>query len=208
MGLMDQFRCPTGRQGKIVAGLMNRGHKPLTTWGLTHVTIQPDLVILDVGCGGGGTINRLAEMTPQGKVFGVDYSADMVEYAKKLNQKLVEQGRVEIVEGSADKTGLPDSFFDLVTACETYYFWPSLPDAFNEILRVLKPNGSFLMISEMIKDGICDVKRAGLIEKTHVQLVRLDEIVGMLRAAGFVEVEVDRKPDSAWNTVAAKKPPA
>ncbi len=197
-----------GRQGKIVASLMNRAHKPLTTWGLTHATIQLDYTILDVGCGGGKTINRLAEMTPQGKVFGVDYSADMVEYAKKLNRKLVEHGRVEIVEGSADKTGQPDGFFDLVTACETYYFWPSLPAAFEEILRVLKPNGTFLIISEMVKDGVSDVKRADLIKKTHVQLVKLDDIVSMLGSAGFVDVEVDRKPNSAWNTVTAKKPPA
>ncbi len=208
MGLMDQFRCPTGRQGKIVAALMNRGHKPLTTWGLTHIAIQPDYTILDVGCGGGKTVNRLAEMTPQGKVFGVDYSPDMVAYAKKLNCKLVEQGRVKIVEGSADKTELPDGFFDLVTACETYYFWPNLPAAFEEILRVLKPNGTFLIISEMVKDGVSDVKRADLIKKTHVQLVKLDDIVSMLGSVGFVDVEVNRKPDSAWNTVTAKKPPA
>ena len=206
MDLMDQFKCPRGRQGRIVAALMNRGHKTLTTWGLTHVVIQSNFTILDVGCGGGKTVNRLAEMTPQGKVFGVDYSSDMVEYTRKLNRKLVEQGRVEIVEGSADRTGLPSDTFDLVTACETYYFWPSLPNAFKEILRVLKPDGTFLMINEMIKDGVCDVKRADLIEKTHVRLYGLEEIKGMLQSAGFVEVEVNRKPDSAWNTIAAKKP--
>jgi len=207
MDVMDQFRCPTGRQGRTVAAHMNRDHWDLTTWGLTHVKVQPDFVILDVGCGGGKTVNRLAQKAPQGKVVGVDYSPDMVAYAKKMNRKLVEQGRVEIVEGSADKTGLPECFFDLVTACETYYFWFSLPAAFEEIIRVLKPEGTFLMINEMVKDGVYELEMAELIEKVHVRLFGLDEIEGMLRSAGFVDVEVDRKPDSAWNTVAAKKPP-
>jgi ubiquinone/menaquinone biosynthesis C-methylase UbiE len=105
-GLMGQFRRPTGRRGRFVAALMNRGHKPLTLWGLTHVNIESDYVILDVGCGGGKTVNRLAQKVPLGKVFGIDYSADMVEYSKKVNKKLIAEDRVEIVEGSVEKMGL------------------------------------------------------------------------------------------------------
>ena len=58
--LMDQYRCPTGLQGRIVAAGMNRGHSDLTTWGLKKARIEPEFVILDVGCGGGKTIKRLA----------------------------------------------------------------------------------------------------------------------------------------------------
>ena len=85
-GLMDQFRRPTGRIGRFAAALMNRGHKPLTLWGLTHVKIEPNYIILDVGCGGGKTVNRLAQQAPLGKVFGIDYSADMVKYSKKVKK--------------------------------------------------------------------------------------------------------------------------
>lgn len=206
MGLWDQFQCPKGRQGRIVAALMNRGHKALTTWGLTHVTIQPDYTILDVGCGGGRTINRLAQQVPQGKVYGIDCSPDMVEYARKVNKEFVKQNQVEIRQASVDKTGLPDDFFDLVTACETYYFWPSLPEAFKEIKRVLKPNGKFLLISEMVKDGVHDVARAKIIEKTHVHLVPIEETSNMLQSAGFSNIEAVRKEDSAWNVIIAQKP--
>ncbi len=206
MGLMDQFQRPTGRQGRTVAALMNQRHKALTTWGLTHVTIAPDYTILDVGCGGGKTINRLAQQATQGKVFGIDYSPDMVEYAREVNKKFVAQNQVEIVEASVQKTGFPSDFFNLVTACETYYFWPSLPDAFTEIKRVLKPNGKFLMVNEMVADGVYEVKQAKLIEKTHLHLFRLDEISNMLQSAGFVDVKVFRKDKSPWNAVVAQKP--
>lgn len=47
MGFMDQFRRPTGRQGRIVAAAMNKDHEALTTWGLTHITIASDYLILD-----------------------------------------------------------------------------------------------------------------------------------------------------------------
>jgi ubiquinone/menaquinone biosynthesis C-methylase UbiE len=67
------------------------------------VNIELDYVILDVGCAGGKTVSRLAQQAVQGKVFGIDYSADMVEYSKKVNKKLIAENRVEIIEGSVER---------------------------------------------------------------------------------------------------------
>ena len=130
----------------------------------------------------------------------------MVEFAKEVNKKFLAQNRVEIVEGSVEKMVFPDNFFDLVTAFETYYFWSSLPDAFQEIKRVLKPEGKLLMVNEMAKDGVYEVKNAELIEKTHVRLFALDEIRSFLQSAGFVEVKVFTKCKSPWNAILAQKP--
>ena len=133
-----QYRCPMGVLGRKVAANMNKGHWDLTTWGLKHMTIKSDSVILDVGCGGGKTISRLARRAVQGKVYGIDCSADMVEFSKQVNKKLIATNRVEIVQGTVEKTGFKDDFFDLVTAIETYYFWANLAQAFLEIKRILK----------------------------------------------------------------------
>ena len=100
--LMDQYKRPTGRRGRVTAALMNHRHKPLTLWGLAHVNIELDYVILDVGCGGGKTVSRLAQRAVLGKVFGIEHSAEMVEYFKKVNKKCaraIAKNRVEIIEG-------------------------------------------------------------------------------------------------------------
>ena len=203
--LLDQYKRPTGRRGRVVAALMNKGHEALTLWGLTHVNTEADYVILDVGCGGGKTVNRLAKQAPLGRVFGIDYSADMVAYSRKVNKKLIAERRVEIVEASVEKTGFPDSFFDLVTAVETYYFWPSLPDALREIKRVLKPNGKLLMVNEMVKDGVYEIKNAKTIEQAHVRLIQLEEIKKTLLSVGFTDVQVFAKAGTPWNAVLAQK---
>jgi SAM-dependent methyltransferase len=204
-GLMDQYRCPTGRRGRFVAALMNRGHKSLSLWGLTHVNIEPAHVILDVGCGGGKTVNRLAKRAPLGKVFGIDYSEDMVEYSKKVNKKLIAENRVEIVEGSVEKLGFSDDFFDLVTAIETYYFWPSFSDALKEIRRVLKPGGKLLIVNEMVKDGVYEIKHAEMIKQAYVRLISLDEIRNTVLRVGFADVQIFNKAGSPWNAILAKK---
>jgi ubiquinone/menaquinone biosynthesis C-methylase UbiE len=204
--LMDQYKCPTGRRGRLVAALMNKDHKPLTLWGLTHVNIEPDYVILDVGCGGGKTVDRLAQRTPLGKVFGIDYSEEMVTYSRKVNKTLITENRVEIVEGSVEKTGFPDNLFDLVTAIETYYFWPSFSDALREIKRVLKPSGKLLIVNEMVKDGVYEIKYAKTIEQTHVCLLSLEEIRDVMHAVGFADVQIFTKAESPWNAILAQKP--
>lgn len=208
MDLYDQFQRPTGHPGKVVAALMNKSHLRLTTWGLTHVTIEPGFTILDVGCGGGKTVNRLAALVPDGKAYGIDYSPDMVAFTTKLNKKYIEEGKVEVAEAQAEKTDFPNCTFDLVTAVETYYFWPNLPNAFQEIKRILKPGGKLLMVNELIKDGIYDVDQAEIIRKTHVRLYPLGEIRDMLETVGFVNVKIIVKDKMPWNAIVAAKPKA
>jgi len=42
--------------------------------------------------------------------------------------------------------------FDIVTAVETHYYWPNLATNVKEILRVLKPGGTFALIAEAYRD--------------------------------------------------------
>lgn len=207
-GLKDQYRCPTGRDGRFVAASMNREHEPLTRWGLSHIKIEPGSLILDVGCGGGKTLSRLARLAPKGKIFGIDHSADMVAYARNVNKALIAQNRVEIVKSSVEKTSFPDAFFDLVTAFETYYFWSNFKGALVEINRVLKPHGRLLLVNEMVQDGEYEIKNAKLIQETHVQLIPMGEIRNVMRSVGFECIKVFTKAESPWNAVLAQKPSA
>ena len=203
---LEQFRCPTGSQGRTVAGLMNKGHRALSAWGLKKVRFDSSFMILDVGCGGGKNINRLASLAFQGKVFGIDYSKDMVKYSREMNRQLINQNQVEIVNGSVEKICFPDNFFDLVTAIETYYFWSNLLKASQEIIRVLKPGRSLLIINEMIKDGVFEVENAEIIAKTHVHLLTLNDIKSVMHSAGFVNIRTFIKSNSPWNLILAQKP--
>jgi len=203
--LMCQFRCPTGAQGRTVAALMNREHDQLTNWGLSHVKIEPFCVVLDVGCGGGRTLGKLASHATGGRVFGIDYSKDMVKFSKRNNRKLVDKERVHLLQGSVEKMSFPDGFFNLVTAVETYYFWGNLPGAFRELNRVLKPGGKLLIVNEMIKDGKYEIDNAQMITRAQVHLRASEELILLLKLAGFIDVEIFRKACSPWNALLAKK---
>ncbi|HEY6071053.1 MAG TPA: class I SAM-dependent methyltransferase, partial [Chthoniobacterales bacterium] len=122
--VIAQCRKPSGWFGRFILWEMNRQHSNLTDWGLSHVTIKKEDTILDVGCGGGRTINKLAEMASSGKIDGIDYSEESVSAAHRNNKRWIDIGVVSIREGSVSQLPFSDSTFDLVTAIETHLFWP------------------------------------------------------------------------------------
>ena len=66
--IVNQVRKPNAGIGRFFLWIMNVSHSSLTDWGLAHVDIETDFTILDVGCGGGRTIEKLAALAPAGKV--------------------------------------------------------------------------------------------------------------------------------------------
>ncbi|MBR0059501.1 MAG: class I SAM-dependent methyltransferase [Methanobrevibacter sp.] len=143
MGFFDNMRKPQGKLGNIQLKSMNKEHTPVSLWGLKHLNIKSDDVILDVGCGGGINIKRMAQDAK--KVYGIDYSIESVNLSKEVNEKLINEGKVEIMKGNVKDLPFEDNTFDIVTAFETVYFWPDIEKCFGEVKRVLKPGGIFLI---------------------------------------------------------------
>lgn len=102
---------------------MNWCHAPLTNWGLSFVEIKDGWTMLDIGCGGGATLQRLLKRSKNGKVYGIDISEESVAKAKKVNAEVLDK-QVFVCQGSAEKLPYENGMFDLVTAVETVYFYP------------------------------------------------------------------------------------
>lgn len=209
MGFMEkmikQCRRPTGRLGKFLGRGMNFGHAGLRRWGLGHISIEPDAVILDVGCGGGKTVQEMARISSNRKVYGLDYSQDMVELSRKINKKFIREGRVEIKNGSVSSLPFPDGVFDLVTAFESYYFWPNLIDDLKEVKRVLKPAGTLLLANEAYKHENFEKRNSKLAKWLDMRIHTPDEFKNFLTEAGYIDIEVFTLPEKNRITAIAGK---
>jgi len=186
---------------------MNRSHSTVTDWGLSHVEIPRSGGILDVGCGGGRTIGKLAARSERARVYGLDHSAESVAMASKLNAALINAGRVEIVEGAVSQLPYASDMFDLVTAVETHFFWPNLDGDVREVQRVVKPGGVFAVIAEVYKGS--DAPMSKLMEeqapKTGLRLLTAEEHIDMLWKAGFADVKAFTLPEKGWVCVVGTK---
>ncbi len=203
--LMRQVRKPDRWFGWIFARLMNRSHDTLTDWGLQHVPISTHSRILDVGCGGGRTIEKLAVMASDGKIHGIDYAPGSVAVSSQHNSGLIADGRVVIQQASVSRIPFPDNSFDLVTAIETQYYWPDLPNDMREILRVLKPAGRLVVIAEMYKDGKNDWLMRFVMRPLGSSRLSVSDQRDLFSSAGYSNVEIFEEKKKSWICATAAK---
>ncbi len=203
MGLVKSFfsQCarPEGFLGRVMLRFMNFGHAPLTNWGLSLVEIHDGWTMLDIGCGGGATLKRLLKRSKGAQVYGIDISEESVAKARKVNAKVLDR-QVFVTQGSAEKLPYEDNKFDLVTAVETVYFWPDLPNCLKEVRRVVKPGGRFAIMVEVLEnDSVWTDVVDGMTAYSPEQLKE------MLEGAGFVKTELHRRKPSYSTIIGVKE---
>jgi ubiquinone/menaquinone biosynthesis C-methylase UbiE len=200
--VIAQCRKPSGFFGRFILRGMNRGHSKLTDWGLSHVSVKVNDKILDIGCGGGRTVHKLATMASAGKVYGIDYSDDSVRASKRANDHWIDMGRVQIQSATVSQLPFANDTFDLVTAIETHLFWPDLPNDFREIFRVLRPGGQFLIVAEIYRGGKhLEGVRKKIFEKhlaANMNLLTPDEHRALFASAGFSNVRILEELEKGW----------
>ena len=204
--LFRQVRKPSGWLGKGIARAMNRSHATMTDWGLQQLKVPANAAILDVGCGGGGTVQRLAAIAPEGKVVGLDYSASSIAVSRDTNAKGIEVGRVQIEQGSVAALPFPDQRFDIVTAVETHYYWPDLPANVAEILRVLKPGGTFALIAETYRGGPLRLLYGAVMPLLGAAFLSDAEHRALLAQAGFTDVSTEHRHGRNWICAIGRRP--
>ena len=202
MSFFENTRKPVGFGGKIMVAMMNSGHGAMADWGFEHITIPQTAVVLDAGCGGGTNIKKLLAKCPRGLVKGIDYSEVSVEKSQKVNAKAIEEGRCEVLQASVAQLPFAEDSFDLVTAFETIYFWPSLADCFRELYRVIKPGGTFFICNESNGETSTDDKWVDKIG--GMTIYNADQILTALNQAGFTDGKAATN-NEGWICVTARK---
>ena len=206
---VNQCQNPTGWLGRLVLRNMNSRHSKVTDWGLSHALIGKQDIILDVGCGGGRTVSKLAAIATQGKVYGIDHSTESVGIAMRTNKEWIEIARVEIREASVSRLPFSDGAFDVITAVETHFWWPALPTDLREVLRVLKPGGRLIIIAEVYKGAATLTSKAAerYSEKTGMALLSVEEHRKLFTDSDYSAVQVITEPSKGWICCIGSKAP-
>ena len=100
-------------------------------------------VVLDVGCGLGGTARHLAD-TVGCTVHGIDLTPEYIAVGERLNRAVGLDDRVSLTCGSALSLPYDDASFDVVWTEHVQMNIPDKAQFYREIARVLKPGGRFL----------------------------------------------------------------
>ena len=203
--LIVNARKPVGELGHQILDRMNQSHERMAQWGVSHFDIKEDDSILDIGCGGGRNLERFAAQITTGKVVGLDYSEVSVEKSIKLNEKSVDEGKVEVIQGSVSEMPFEDNTFDIITGFETIYFWPDFINDLKEVNRVLKKDGLLFFCNEAVyREGKME-KYDDLVELLDMKIYSEDVLKESLQKTGFKDFKAYINNENDWICIIAKK---
>jgi len=164
--------------------------------------------VLDVGCGTGELLARLAAKYPSARLAGLDPVPEMLEVAKgKLRPG------VDFRVGWANELPWPENSFDVVVSCNMFHYIIHPVEAVREMERVLRPGGS-IVITDWCDDylacRVCSLYLR-LMSRAHYKTYRQAECLELLQQAGHARASVERyKISWLWGlmTATARKPAA
>lgn len=174
--------------------------------------LEPGEDVLDLGSGGGIDVMLSARRVgPEGKAYGVDMTAEMLELAR-ANQAKAGVSNVEFLEGRIEDVPLPDEVVDVVVSNCVINLSADKAAVFTEAHRVLRPGGRFA-VADVIADNDPDPELLAddaAWAACIAGAVTRDTYRAQLEGAGFTGVEiVDSHPvaDGFWSVfVRATKP--
>jgi SAM-dependent methyltransferase len=151
--------------------------------------------ILEIGCGGVFTLMTVHKVFPEAELVGCDLAARYLTQAHDMAERM--GLKVDLKQRDARRTGEPDASFDGVLSYAVHHEAP-VPvniEMFQEVFRVLKPGGDFV-ISDPPPFRAVDPFHAAILEWdndhreepyfTETCLADWDE---ELRRIGFVDVQ-------------------
>lgn len=195
------YSCLEGEEGRKTLEHMNEHHAPLSDWALGFLDCVDPGDILDIGCGGGMLIRKLHERYPLARIHGIDISEESVKASLAHNPGI--EG-LDVRVASVSDIPYADGMFQIVTAVETYFFWPDLPSDLVSAARCIRTGGTILVVSEMYPHPDFDEANSKYIEAYGMNIIGNDEMLSLLDAAGF-DAECRTLEEKNWVAFIGKK---
>ena len=110
---------------------------------LEFVELKENAAVLDLGCGTGRLMERLAAKFPTMKAIGLDLSPKMLREARGRNRY---RKRLIFVSGRAESLAFADGQFDAVFCTMSFLHYPNPQQVFDQVSRVLANGGRFYLV--------------------------------------------------------------
>jgi ubiquinone/menaquinone biosynthesis C-methylase UbiE len=141
--LAQNLANPQGEKGIEIGEMMNATNIGMTLESIKTLLIEDDETVLEIGHGNAAHVKSILNKAQNLKYTGIDISETMHNEAKRLNEEFENQAEFVLYEGI--KLPFEDKKFDKIFTVNTVYFWKEPVDYLNEIYRVLKDNGTFVL---------------------------------------------------------------
>lgn len=177
---MDPVRATFDKWAKNGrAELMEKEHGKNVMQFLKSVSFDKSFSFLDVGCGNGWVVRKIAEDAHCKKAIGIDKSKNMILQANAKKKTIKEKYIHKNIESLRSK-----SKFDFIFSMESLYYTDSIDVALKKIHVLLKPGGKFFCGTDFYTDNTATTKWADMM-KIQMHLHSKQEWKKLFEKAGF-----------------------
>ncbi len=144
--------------------------------------------ILDVGCGTGEFALRLKDRRKDLEIYGMDLSNEMIQVAR---QKVRPYCHVDFRVGDVEELPYEDNYFDCLTCSHSFHHYPNKKKAVREMYRVLRPEGTIMIIDGCKDNAIGKFIFDFIIKRHEVNVHHLSKVQfrKVLSLNGFKEID-------------------
>jgi arsenite methyltransferase len=144
--------------------------------------------VLDLGCGKGYQVFSFAKKLKEGKVYGLDSTTKMIEYAK-ANHLLP---NTEYTVGDIHSLPYSSNYFDIITSNCVINHSLNKKQVFSEIYRVLNTNGYFIIADVMSETTLPELVSNNLqnVAECWGGAIMKNEYLEIVKEIGFLDLEI------------------
>jgi ubiquinone/menaquinone biosynthesis C-methylase UbiE len=135
--------------------------------------------MIDLGAADGRMLDSLQQKYTKARCVGVEYSRDLVDFAKAKYPHL------EIVRGDAQSLNFPDTSFDVVIAAALIEHVPDPAKIICEAKRILRPGGILILTSPDPFWGHLAALVGHIKKGQHKTLMNLKQLSDLAMKSGF-----------------------
>ena len=106
---------------------------------------QPCGLLIDLGCGPGDILIRIAKASEKLHLVGCDGAEAMLRWGAKAMQKAGRKNTISFIHGDAKALGVPDRSCDVVISNSLIHHLPDPIPFWQEVRRIIKPGGTMLV---------------------------------------------------------------
>jgi cyclopropane fatty-acyl-phospholipid synthase-like methyltransferase len=178
-----QFRKPKGILAHYAANFMKKNNQEYFDRVIEMLEIEDEDTLLEIGCGAGFAIDKIAAKNKNCRIDGLDFSSFMIRKAAKHNREHIKSGRVKLrCQNIYDKG--PFEKYSKIFAINVIYFWNDLYKIFVKIGNLLEGNGRFIVFMSSPER----LNTVPFISLKVFKLYTLDYVKDTLLKSGFKKV--------------------
>ena len=149
---------------------------------IVNIGLAPDDLLLDIGCGTGTAARLAAEICTAGKVIGIDPTASMIRIAREGTDE--NYTNLEFRAGCAEKIPLAEQSVTIAITINSLHHWEDYKKGLVEVVRVLRPDGSFIIANDIVDGDNCGHGDGPLEKPEH--------IISTLEQAEFIDISLEK----------------